>query len=116
MDLIAVTSDDVVQYMRKEPRHLDDVWTALLNHSLEARNSVEEVYRLDLRAHFRARTTPKRVNWSTNVRPPEPGFSGTCLHSVDREREAGAENRPINQPQNPANPKYNPAAGSAPAP
>jgi hypothetical protein len=29
VDLIGVTEEDVVKYMRKEPRHLDDVWKAV---------------------------------------------------------------------------------------
>ena len=39
VDLIHVTSEDVGKYMRKEPRHLDDVWKAVLGHSLDARGS-----------------------------------------------------------------------------
>ena len=38
--------------MRKDARHLDDVWKATLDHSLEARDSVEDVYRADLRGAF----------------------------------------------------------------
>ncbi len=52
VDLIQVTPPDVVKYMRKEPRHFEDVWKATLEHSLEARESVEDVYRLDLRDAF----------------------------------------------------------------
>ena len=52
VDLIAVTEEDVLKYMRKEPRLLEDVWKAVLNHSIEARDFTEDVYRLDLRGAF----------------------------------------------------------------
>jgi len=52
VDLIEVTAPDIAKYMRKEPRHLDNVWQATLDHSLEAREFVEDVYRLDLRGAY----------------------------------------------------------------
>ena len=42
----------MLKYMRKEPRLLEDVWKAVLNHSIEARDFTEDVYRLDLRGAF----------------------------------------------------------------
>jgi hypothetical protein len=53
VDLIAANETDVLKYVPKGPRHLPDAWQAALQHSLDARNFVEEVYRLDLRNAFR---------------------------------------------------------------
>jgi hypothetical protein len=52
VDLIEATAPDVIKYMRKDARHLDDVWKATLDHSLEARYSVEDVYKADQRGAF----------------------------------------------------------------
>ena len=56
---------------------LDDVWKATLDHSLEARDSVEDVYRAGpARRAFRRRTTRRRANWFTNAWPRAPASSG----------------------------------------
>ena len=43
----------MLKYVPKDARYLDDPWQATLTHSLDARNFVEDVYRLDLRGAFR---------------------------------------------------------------
>ena len=53
VDLIGTAESDVLTYMPKDARYLEDPWQATLNHSLDARNFVEDVYRLDLRGAFR---------------------------------------------------------------
>jgi len=117
VDLIAVSEADVLPYVAKEPKHLADPWTAILDHMIEARNHVEDVYRLDLRGAFQ---DPKDVEakklvctrlasgaqflrdlvytaWIESATPVPPGS-------------------PADLPNNPENPRYNPATGSAPAP
>ena len=115
VDLIQVTPPDVVKYMRKEPRHFEDVRKATLEHSLEARESVEDVYRLDLRDAFHKKDdaearelTYKRL--AAGEFPARPGVYG-----VDRGAKPVPPIDSLHQPQNPANPKYNPATGSVPA-
>jgi hypothetical protein len=116
VDLIEVTAPDVVKYMRKDARHLDDVWKAILDHSLEARNSVEDVYRLDLRGGFQKKDDAdarelvyKRLASGASFLRDlvctawiESGKPGPAVPAIDRM-------------ENPDNPRYNPAAGSAPA-
>jgi len=53
VDLIGTAESDVLKYVPKDARYLDDPWQATLTHSLDARNFVEDVYRLDLRGAFR---------------------------------------------------------------
>jgi hypothetical protein len=117
VDLIEVTSDDVVKYMRKEPRHLDDVWTAVLEHSLEARNFVEDVYRLDLRGALTKEDDQEARELVYKRLAAGASFLRDLAYTAWVESAKPVPRvDPINQPQNPANPRYNPAAGSAPAP
>ncbi len=45
----------MLPYVSKVPRHLDDPWSAILDHMIQAREAVEDVYRLDLRGAFKKR-------------------------------------------------------------
>jgi len=117
VDLIEVTSDDVIKYMRKEPRHLDDVWKAVLDHSLEARNSVEDVYRLDLRGAFQKKDEQEARELVYKRLAAAASFLRDLAYTAWIESaKAVPRVDPLDQPQNPSNPRYNPAAGSAPAP
>jgi hypothetical protein len=117
VDLIEATSDDVVKYMRKEPRHLDDVWSGVLDHSLEARNFVEDVYRLDLRGALQKKDDPEARELVYKRLAAGASFLRDLAYTAWIESAKPVPRvDPINQPQNPANPRYNPAAGSAPAP
>jgi hypothetical protein len=117
VDLIEVTSADVVKYMRKEPRHLEDVWKATLDHSLEARNSVEDVYRLDLRGAFQTKDNMEARELVYKRLAAGASFLRDLAYTAWIESAKPVPRiDPINQMQNPANPKYNPATGSAPAP
>jgi hypothetical protein len=117
VDLIEVTSDDVVKYMRKEPRHYDDVWKAVLDHSLEARNSVEDVYRLDLRGAFQKKYDQEARELVYQRLAAGASFLRDLAYTAWIESAKPVPRvAPIDQPQNPANPRYNPATGSAPAP
>jgi hypothetical protein len=117
VNLIEVTSDDVVKYMRKEPRHFDNVWEAVLEHSLEARNSVEDVYRLDLRGAFTKRDDQEARELVYKRLAAGASFLRDLAYSAWLESPKPVPRMDqVNQPQNPANPRYNPAAGSAPAP
>ena len=114
LDLMGVTPPDVMLYMRKDPRHLDDVWKAVLDHSLEARDSVEEVYKLDLRGAFGKKDDPEARELVCKRLASGGGFLRDLVYTAWIESA-----KPIPQVQtkdrmeNPANPKYNPAAGSA---
>jgi hypothetical protein len=88
-----------------------------VDHMILARESVEDVYRLDLRGAFKdpANAEARRLvhtrlasgaaflrdlaytAWIETAKPVPPGS-------------------PIDRPNNPENPRYNPATGSAPAP
>lgn len=116
VDLIQVTPPDVVKYMRKEPRHFEDVWKATLEHSLEARESVEDVYRLDLRDAFHKKDDAEARELTYKRLAAGASFLRDLAYTAWIE---SAKPVPpidsLHQPQNPANPKYNPATGSAPA-
>lgn len=116
VDLIEVTAADVVKYMRKDPRHLDDVWKATLDHSLEARDAVEDVYRLDLRGAFQKKDDGEARELVSKRLAAGANFLRDLAYTawIESAKPVPAIES-INQPQNPANPKYNPATGSAPA-
>jgi hypothetical protein len=116
VDLIEATSADVVKYMRKEPRHFEDVWKATLDHSLEARDSVEDVYRLDLRGAFQKKDDAEARELVYRRLAAGASFLRDLAYTAWIESAKPVPRiDAINQPQNPENPKYNPATGSAPA-
>jgi hypothetical protein len=116
VDLIAVTAPDLVKYMRKDARHLEDPWKATLDHSLEARNSVEEVYRLDLRGALGRKDDVEGRELVYKRLASGASFLRDLAYAAWIE---SAKPIPAVQSQdrmeNPENPKYNPATGSAPA-
>jgi hypothetical protein len=117
VDLIQVTPADLLPYVPKEPRHFDDVWKAILDHSLEARNSVEEVYRLDLIGAFLRKDNVEARKLVYKRLAAGASFLRDLAYTAWIESAKPVPRiDSINQPQNPANPRYNPAAGSAPAP
>lgn len=117
VDLIEVTAPDIVKYMRKDTRHLDDVWQATLDHSLEARNFVEDVYRLDLRGAFEKKDDAEARELVYKRLAAGASFLRDLAYTAWIESGKPIPSiKPIDQMQNPANPRYNPAAGSAPAP
>jgi hypothetical protein len=117
LDLIEVTAQDVSPWVRKEARHLDNVWQAVLDHSLEARNSVEDVYRLDLRGAFVKKDNQEARELVYKRLASGGGFLRDLAYTAWIE---SAQPMPTmtqrDRMENPENPKYNPAAGSAPAP
>jgi hypothetical protein len=116
LDMIGVTEEDVVKYMRKEPRLLDNVWKAVLDHSLEARGFTEDVYRLDLRGAFGKKDDADARELVCKRLAAGAGFLRDLAYTAWAESAKPLpRTEPIDQPQNPDNPKYNPATGSAPA-
>ena len=116
VDLIGVTEEDVLKYMRNPPRLLDDVWKAVLNHSLEARNFTEAVYRLDLRGAFGKKDDAEARELVCQRLAAGAAFLRDLAYTAWVESAKPVPRvEPINQMQNPDNPRYNPAAGSAPA-
>jgi len=116
VDLIETTAPDVVKYMRKDARHLDDVWKAVLDHSLEARDSVEDVYRADLRGAFQKKDDTEARELVYKRLAAGASFLRDLAYTawIESAKPVPAVD-PINRMENPENPKYNPAAGSAPA-
>jgi hypothetical protein len=116
VDLIETTAPDVVKYMRKDPRQLDDVWKAVLDHSLEARNSVEDVYRADLRGALQKKDDQEARELVYKRLASGASFLRDLVYTAWIE---SAQPVPrvdtLNRMENPENPRYNPAAGSAPA-
>jgi len=116
LDLIGVTEEDVVKYMRPEPRLLDNVWKAVLDHSLEARGFTEDVYRLDLRGAFVKKDDAEARELVCKRLAAGAGFLRDLAYTAWVESaKPVTRTESIDQPQNPDNPKYNPATGSAPA-
>lgn len=116
VDLNAVTEEDVVKYMRAEPRLLDNVWKAVLDHSLEARSFTEDVYRLDLRGAFGKNDDPEARELICRRLASGAVFLRDLAYTAWMESAKPLPRvEPIDQPQNPDNPRYKPATGSAPA-
>jgi hypothetical protein len=117
VDLIGTSEGDVLPYVRKEARHLDDPWMAILDHMIEARNAVEDVYRLDLRGAFKNAGDAEAKKLVYTRLASGAGFLRDLVYTAWIESE-----KPVPQgtatdlPNNPENPRYNPATGSAPAP
>ena len=116
VDLIEVTAPDVAKYVRKDARHLDDVWKAVLDHSLEARESVEDVYRLDLRGSFKKKDDAEARELVYKRLASGASFLRDLVYTawIESAKPVPAV-QTLDRMENPANPKYNPAAGSVPA-
>jgi len=117
VDLIATSEGDVLAYVPKEARYLDDPWQAILQHSLDSRNFVEEVYRIDLRAGFKNKEDKDARAFTYKRIGAGAAFLRDLAYTawIDSAKPV-PQVKPIDDPENPANPLYNPATGSAPAP
>ena len=116
VDLIETTAPDVVKYMRPEARHLNDVWKATLDHSLEARESVEDVYRFDLRGAFTKKDDAQARELVYKRLASGASFLRDLVYTAWIESAKPVPRvDSLNRMENPLNPRYNPAAGSAPA-
>jgi hypothetical protein len=117
VNLMGATEADVVKYMSKQPRHLEDPWQAVLEHSLAARGFVEDVYRLDQRGAFRNKDDREAHELVYKRLAAGAEFLRDLAYTAWIESAKPVPPvKSIDQPQNPSNPKYNPATGSAPAP
>ena len=116
VDLIQVTEADITPYIRKTPRHLEDPWTAILDHMIEARNVVEEVYRLDLRGGYKdaANAEAKKLVY-TRLASGASFLRDLAYTAWAESAKPQPAVKAIDVPSNPENPRYNPATGSAPA-
>ena len=116
-NLIEVSESDVLQYVSKTPRHFDDPWQATLHHSLESRNFVEDVYRLDLRHAFENKEDAEARELVMKRLASGAEFLRDLVYTAWIESAKPVPPvKEIDRPENPKNPKYNPATGSAPAP
>jgi hypothetical protein len=117
VDLAGVTEGDVLPYVALEAKHLDDPWTAILDHMLQARGYVEDIYRLDLKGAF---TDPKDAEAKKLVctrLASGASFLRDLMYTAWIESAKPVpQGAPADVPNNPKNPRYNPATGSAPAP
>jgi hypothetical protein len=117
VDLIAVTEADLQPYMRKNARHLDDPWTAILDHMIEARGYVEDVYSLDLKGAFKDRDNAEaRKLVYTRLASGASFLRDVAYTAWIESAKQDPPVKSIDSPSNPENPRYNPATGSAPAP
>jgi hypothetical protein len=117
VNLIAATEADVLKYVSKKPRYLQDPWQATLQHSLDARNYVEAIYKLDLRHAFQNKNDQEARELVLKRMAAGAEFLRDLAYTawIDSAKPVPAV-KPLDQPENPANPRYNPATGSAPAP
>jgi hypothetical protein len=120
VDLIGETEADVLKYVSKAARHLNDPWQATLKHSLDSRNFVEDVYRLDLRRAFENRSDKEARELVSRRIAAGAEFLRDLAYTawIDSATPAPPEEavQTAADPENPENPRYNPATGSAPAP
>ena len=84
---------------------------------IEARNAVEEVYQLDLRGAFKDRNNAAAKKLVCTRLASGSRFLRDLAYTawIESAKPAPAT-KPIDVPNNPDNPRYNPATGSAPAP
>ena len=103
--------------MSKTPRYLEDPWEAVLKHSLAARNFVEDVYRLDQRHAFEKKDDPEARELVSKRLAAGAEFLRDLTYTawIDSAQPV-LPVKTLDQPQNPDNPRYNGATGSAPAP
>jgi len=117
VDLIGTAESDVLKYIPRDARYLEDPWQAALNHSLDARNFVEDIYRLDLRGAFRNKDDQEAREMVYKRIAAGATFLRDLAYTAWIESAKPVPQvKPIDQPHNPENPRFNPAAGSAPAP
>ncbi len=117
VDLIAVSEPDLLPYVPKQARYLDDPWQAVLQHSLDSRNFVEDVYRIDLRGGFTNKDDQDARQFTYKRIAAGAAFLRDLAYTawIDSGKPVPPV-KPEDEPQNPDNPHYNPATGSAPAP
>ena len=117
VDLIAVTEADLLPLVPTEARHLEDPWTAILDHMIQAREFVEDVYRLDLRGAFKdPKDADARKLVHTRLASGAAFLRDLVYRAWTESAKPVPQGKPIDLPNNPENPDYNPATGSAPAP
>jgi hypothetical protein len=116
-NLIGATEGDLLPYVSKTPRYLENPWQAILKHSLDSRNFVEDVYRLDLRHAYENKNDHEARELVLKRMAAGAEFLRDLAYTawIDSAKPVPAV-KPMDDPENPENPKYNPAAGSAPAP
>lgn len=117
VDLIATSEADIVKHVPKNARYLDDPWQATLQHSLDSRNFVENIYRLDLRGAFKDKDDHEARELVYTRLAAGAAFLRDLAYTawIESAKPVPAV-KPIDRPENPENPRYNPATGSAPAP
>jgi hypothetical protein len=115
--LIATSEADIVKHVPKNARYLDDPWQATLQHSLDSRNFVENIYRLDLRGAFKDKDDHEARELVYTRLAAGAAFLRDLAYTawIESAKPVPAV-KPIDRPENPENPRYNPATGSAPAP
>ena len=117
VNLIATNEADVLQYVPKDARYLKDVWQATLQHSLDSRNFVESVYRVDLRGGFGDKDDREARDLVYRRIAAGASFLRDLAYTawIDSAKPVPPV-KPVDAMENPENPLYNPATGSAPAP
>lgn len=95
--------------------YLDDPWPDVLQYSLDSRNFVEDVYRVDLRGGFKNKDDKEARELVYKRIAAGAAFLRDLAYTawIDSAKPLV---KPIDEPENPENPRYNPAASSAPAP
>jgi hypothetical protein len=117
VDLIGTSESDLLKYVPAEARYLDDPWQATLDYSLDSRNFVQDVYRLDLRGAFADKNDEEARQFTYKRLAAGAAFLRDLARTAWIESAKPVRKvKPIDQPHNPENPRFNPAAGSAPAP
>ena len=120
VDLIGASESDVLKFVPRTAQYLQDPWQATLKYSLDSRNYVEDVYRLDLRHAFENKNDQEARELVLKRIAAGAGFLRDLTYTawIDSAKPAPPEEdvQTAADPENPLNPKYNPATGSAPAP
>src|SRR5437868_4887649 len=117
VELIEVKEADVLPYVTKQARRLEDPWTAILDHMIAARGFAEDVYKLDLRSGYKDPRDAEARKLVLTRLAAGSGFLRDLVYTAWLESaKLVPPTAAIDVPNNPENPRYNPATGSASAP
>lgn len=101
---------EAMKYVPAALLYLEDPWQATLKHSLDSRNFVEDVYRLDLRGAFQKKDDPEARELVCKRMAAGAAFLRDLAYTawIDSAKPVPPL-KSIDLPENPDNPKYTPA-------
>jgi hypothetical protein len=117
VDLIGLTEHDLASTVAKQPaRVLDDPFVAIINHLNDASTHVEQVYQLDQSGALSDARNAEAADLVKSQLAKAAILLRDLTYTAWIQSAAQPPRGKLAVPIDPANPAYNPAAGSAPPP